>query len=92
MAESVGKLALKVVAKDCSVASCPYRYGDQSYSKRAEERIEKQLKHRVADGNEVKELEKRVKDLELGITRVLDWGKKRLNQHDLAYLKGLLEK
>lgn len=94
MAEPAGVLVLGVLKQDCSVASCPYKYGDDSYGKKIAQKIEQKLKHRVADGNEVRALEKRVKELELGISRVAEWADKgkKLNQHDLAYLRSLIER
>ena len=64
MAEPVHKLVVLTVKQDCQMHSCPYRYGDKESETRLTEKLEKKLKHRVADGNDVRKLEAKVKELE----------------------------
>lgn len=92
MAEPVSKLVLAVVRQDCCLASCPYRYGDDHDSKRLEEKVEKKLKHRVADGNEVRALEKRVKELEGAISRFILAHRKKIDPTELVALQNVLNK
>lgn len=64
MAEPVSKLVLDVLKHDCSMHSCPYKYGDETSLKRLGKKLEDKLKHRVSDGNEVRNLGKKIKQLE----------------------------
>lgn len=92
MAEPVGKLVLNVIKDDCSADSCPYRYGDGATS--LMELVNKKLKHRVSDGNEVRALGRRVKELEAAVTRALEASDKnrKLNQQEIEHLKNALKK
>lgn len=65
MAEDVAKIVLDVVKKECSNSTCSYKAGDsQKLQDRLTDRLMQKLKHRLADGNEVRVLEKRVELLE----------------------------
>lgn len=65
MAEPVGSVAADTVAKVCTAHECPYRYGDaETIKKKLGERLTQKLKHRLADGNDVRALETRVANLE----------------------------
>lgn len=94
MAESVGKLVLTVLQNTCCIASCPYKEEGNIYREQLESRISEKLKHRVSGGKEVRVLEKRVKALELAVARAIEWSDRgrKLNQHDIAYLHGVLDK
>jgi hypothetical protein len=94
MADPVGKLVLAVVTDDCPASSCPYRYGDGAGNKKLLDKVEKKLKHRVADGNEVRVLERRVKELEAASKRALDAAEKgrKLNPQEVAHLRNVLQK
>lgn len=93
MAEPANKLALDVVKSDCSSVTCPYRYGDESHSKRFLEKIDRKLKYRVADGNEVRDLKKRVGELEAALSRATEIGEKRkLNPQEVLRYKTILTK
>jgi hypothetical protein len=72
MADTAGKLALDVLLKDCRAYSCPYRAGDSQKARNSlVEILDHKLKHRVADGNEVRILEARVKSLETALRNIL---------------------
>ncbi len=94
MADPSGKIVLNIVRKDCPSVSCPYRYGDGVNVARLGEKISEKLKHRVADGNEVRALERRVAVLESTCTRVLEAADKgrKLNAQEIALLKNTLQK
>lgn len=93
MAEPVNKIILAVVQDDCSSLSCPYRYGDESHSKRFLEKVDRKLKYRVADGNEVRVLKRRVGELEAVLSQILEVGeRKKLSQQDLAKIRSILQK
>ncbi len=65
MADDIGSVATNAVAKVCPAHECPYRYGSaEDIKKRLAERLTQKIKHRLADGNEVRRLERRVEDLE----------------------------
>src|SRR5512139_161607 len=65
MADPVETVVTEIVAKCCSATECPYRYGDSSgLKKKLGERLLQKIKHRLADGNEVRKLERRIEDLE----------------------------
>lgn len=70
MAEPVSKIVLNVIKHDCAMNSCPYRYGDGQFQKRLDEKLAKKLKHRVADGNQVRALEKQVAELKKELLEV----------------------
>jgi hypothetical protein len=70
MAEPVSKLVLSVIKHDCPMDSCPYRYANEQFQKRLDEKLDKKLKHRVSDGNQVRALERRVKELEKELLQV----------------------
>lgn len=93
MAESASKLVLDIVQADCT-APCPYRHGDGVGSRRLAKKIDAKLKHRVSDGNEVRALERRVKELETAIKRALEVAEKgrRLNTQEVTYLQNTLQK
>lgn len=92
MAEPANKIVLATVKDDCSSNSCPYRYGDESHSKRFLEKIDKKLKYRLADGNEVRMLRKRVVELEVALSRFLEVAEKRkLNPQELSRVKAVLK-
>lgn len=93
MAEPASKLVLDIVQADCT-APCPYRHGDNVESKRLSKKIDAKLKHRVADGNEVRVLEKRVKELESAVKRALEAAEKgrRLNAQEVSHLQNALQK
>ena len=88
MAEPADKLILNIIQEDCT-APCPYRQGDGVNSRRLSEKIAKKLKHRVADGNEVRVLERRVKELETVVERIIEAAEKgrKLNPQEIAHLK-----
>jgi hypothetical protein len=94
MADPVGKLVLEVVTSDCPASSCPYRYGDGAAEKQLLVKIDKKLKHRVADGNEVRVLERRVRELEAAAKRALDAADKgrKLNPQEVTHLRNTLQK
>jgi hypothetical protein len=90
MAEPANKLVLEVVKNDCSSVTCPYRYGDDSHSKRFLEKIDRKLKYRVADGNEVRDLKKRVGELEVALSRATDIAEKRkLNPQEVLRYRSI---
>lgn len=89
MAEPVNKIILSVVQNDCSSLSCPYRYGDESHNKRFLEKVDRKLKYRVADGNEVRKLKKRVGELEAVLSEVGE--RKKLSQQDLMKIRSVLQ-
>lgn len=93
MAESASKLVLDIIAIDCT-APCPYRGGDGVNSRRVSKKIDAKLKHRVSDGNEVRVMEKRIKDLEKVAKRVLEAAEKgrRLNAQEILHLQNVLQK
>lgn len=93
MAESVGRLVLNIVKKDCSASSCPYRYGDSAASS-LPGKVDEKLKHRMADGNEVRVLERRVRELESAAQRALDASAKgrKLNPQEISHLRDVLKK
>lgn len=65
MADPVEAIVTEVVAKCCTATECPYRYGDSgTIKKKLGERLLQKIKHRLADGNEVRKLERRIEDLE----------------------------
>lgn len=64
MAEKPSTLVLDVIKKDCPNKTCPYRYGDGANEARLDGKLEKKLKHRLADGNEVRALELKIAQLE----------------------------
>lgn len=88
MAEPASKLVLDILQADCT-APCPYRQGDGVNSRRLSSKIEQKLKHRVADGNEVRALERRVKEMDAAIRRALEAAEKgrKLNPQEIAHLK-----
>lgn len=93
MAEPASKIVLDIVMEDCPIA-CPYRYGDGDENRqRLKDKIAKKLKHRVADGNEVRVLERRVKELETITTRILEVSEKgrKLNSQEISQLKRILQ-
>lgn len=94
MAESAHKLVIDIVQADCAAPSCPYRSGDGVASRRLLKKIESKLKHRVADGNEVRALEKRIKELEGAVKRALEATEKgrRLNAQEVTHLQNTLQK
>lgn len=93
MAEPANKIVLATVQSDCISNSCPYRYGDQSYNERLLSKLEKKLKYRVADGNEVRALKRRVDELEIAVSQVLEIAdKKKISQQDIAKLRVVLQK
>lgn len=72
MADSAGKLVVEVLKKDCSSLTCPYRAGDsQRVQDKLLDKLDQKLKHRVADGNEVRILEARIELLETAIKKCL---------------------
>lgn len=88
MAEPANKIVLDIVKSDCSSVTCPYRYGDESRSKKLLEKVEKKLKYRVADGNEVRNLKKRVGELEAALSKLTDIAEKRkLNPQEVLRYK-----
>lgn len=93
MAEPASKLILDIIQIDCT-APCPYRHGDGVESRRLLKKIDAKLKHRVADGNDVRALERRVKELEAVVKRALDAAEKgrRLNTQEIAHLQNTLQK
>lgn len=85
MAEPASELVLGIVKSDCSSVTCPYRYGDQSKSKKFLEKIERKLRYRVADGNDVRDLKKRIGELETALSRAVDITEKRkLNPQEVT--------
>lgn len=93
MADPASKLILDIVQDDCT-APCPYRQGDGVNSRRLSKRIAAKLRHRVADGNEVRALEKKVKILEAAAKRALEAAEKgrRLNADEITHLQNALQK
>lgn len=89
MAEPASDLVLNILVEDCPSAVCPYRQGDGVNSRRLSDKVAKKLKHRVADGNEVRALERRVRELETEINRVVEAADKgrKLNPQEIARLK-----
>ena len=64
MSTPVEQIILDTLRSDCT-GSCPYKYGDgDQHRERLAAKLGQKLKHRVADGNEVRVLEKRVQELE----------------------------
>jgi hypothetical protein len=92
MAESAGKLVLNIIKKSCSATSCPYRYGDGAGN--LPNQVDEKLKYRVADGNEVRALKRRLKELEAAVQRALDAAEKnrKMNVEEISHLKGVLQK
>lgn len=91
MADPVGEIVLAVIKDDCEAASCPYRYGD---NKSLPGLINKKLKHRVSDGNELRAMGRRVKKLEAAIRRALeaaDNNNRKLNAQEILHLKNVLQ-
>lgn len=70
MADSVAKIVVDILRKDCSDSLCPYKLQNERDFKRLEEKLAKALKHRVADGNEVRKLEKQLTELKLQIIQL----------------------
>jgi hypothetical protein len=72
MADPVGVVVADVVIKHCTSHTCPYRYGDsESIKKKLSERLTQKVKHRLADGNEVRVLETRIAVLEKALKSCL---------------------
>jgi hypothetical protein len=92
MADPVWKLVLSVIQDDCPAASCPYRYGDGAT--KLSDLITRKLKHRVSDGNEVRALGRRVKELEAAVRRALEASDKnrKLNSQEMEHLRNTLKK
>ena len=64
MSKSVEQIVLETIQKDCT-GYCSYRYGDgEEHRARLGAKLVEKLKHRVADGNDVRLLTKRIELLE----------------------------
>lgn len=93
MADTVGKLVLEVLKKDCGAYTCPYRAGDSQVKQdQFSTRIDEKLKHRVADGNEVRALEKRVDVLEKALRNCLALASSRKKTAEVEMIKQALNK
>lgn len=92
MAEPVGKAVLAVVQKDCKSLTCPFRQGDADQERsKLESDIEKKLEYRVADGNSVRAHQKRIKQLEATIEKLLKIGADRkLTAKEVLQAKAVL--
>jgi uncharacterized protein with gpF-like domain len=90
MAEPVQKIVLNTIMDHCPNVTCPYRAGEETNRKQLEEKIAKKLKHRVADGNEVRALEKRVDKLEKVLRSLLKSGAK-LSKTDVENINNALK-
>lgn len=91
MADSAGKLVLEVVKKNCQNMTCSYRAGDSGKSQAVlVERIDQKLKHRVADGNDVRTLEARVAELEKVLKQCLQSAISRKSVSEQEAIKKVL--
>ncbi len=88
MADSVGKLVLDVIKDNCEAASCPYRYGDNDSLPGL---IDKKLKHRVSDGNELRVMKRRVKKLESAVNMALSASNRKLTAQEILHLKNAIK-
>lgn len=86
MADTAGKLVVDVLKKDCKSLTCYYRAGDSGKALNSlTDKLDQKLKHRVADGNEVRALEARVAELEKALKSCLASAihRKHLAEQDL---------
>lgn len=94
MADPVGKVVLDVIQKDCPSLTCSYRKGDgDAVRKKLKDLIEKKLEYRVSDGDKVRALEKRVKELEVALDKMYEKVSvgERLSPKDLVYLRDVIK-
>ncbi len=92
--DKVSDVILGVVQEDCPSLTCSFRQGDQDKLRsKTKDKLEKKLEYRVSDGNTVRALTKRNKELELALEKALEWALigKKLGPKDFAYLRGVLK-
>lgn len=91
MADPISTLVLKIIKRHCPANSCPFRQGDEEHSKLVAPKLDIGLKHRVSDGNTVKDLEASLAALKAAAIKTLEAGRKRkLNAQDIAHLEKAL--
>ncbi len=87
-ADTAGKVALNVIKKECTSLTCCWRAGDaDKLQQKVVERIDQKLRHRVADGAEVRQLENKIQIMEKILKGCLTSAIARKDQAEIDRIK-----